>query len=102
MAIYTRRGLVDRKNCYIVNFVNGTSGTPGHAPIGQFRPGIMPLFFKIKFDSDDTIRNAPFETNRCIIVCMVTSGDRYPLIKIRLDGEHTTDLTARAPSRSIQ
>jgi hypothetical protein len=102
LALYTRRGLVDRKNCYVVNYLTGSKYRPGQNVTGAIKPGVMPLFFKIKLQTSSSELAARLRINQCILVCIITSGDRYPLVRIRLDGEHTTDMAALAQSRTIQ
>ncbi len=104
LALYTRRGLVDRKNCYVVDYARGSTYRPGENVTGELRPGVMPLFFKIKLDSSAGDLGAPAGMNRCILVCIVAPGDRYPLIRIRLASEQTTgiDVALRTLPRTIQ
>jgi hypothetical protein len=100
MALYSRRGLVDRKNCYLMQYkpdVSSRSNTTG-----AIQPGVMPLFFKIKVDSRSSEIESAIGANRCILLCLVMPGDRYPLIRIQLDREETTDLGSMAASRTIQ
>ena len=102
LALYTRRGLVDRKNCYVVNYVQGSTYRPGQNVTGTLQHGVMPLFFKIKLDTVSNNLADSLGLRRSILVCIVTPGDRYPLIRIRLDSEQTTDLSSLAHSRTIQ
>ena len=53
MAIYTRRGLVDRTNCFIYDWdvARAARGQPP-TEVGKYQPSVMPLFFKIKMDAD--------------------------------------------------
>jgi hypothetical protein len=102
LALYTRRGLVDRKNCYVVDYARGSTYRPGQNVTGEVKHGIMPLFFKIKLDAGADELAAPIGMNHCILVCIVTSGDRFPLIRIRLDSEHTTDLISISRARTVQ
>lgn len=102
LAIYSRRGLVDRENCYVVNYMDRLEGAPSHEPIGSLRPGAMPLFYKIKVDTCDSGISQSLGIGRGIYLCIITSGDRYPLLRIHYDAGTTTDLTIRKLSRAIQ
>lgn len=102
LALYTRRGLIDRKNCYVFNYAPEAGNKIGQSSVGAVQSGVMPLFFKIKVDTSATSIVEALGMNHCILVCIVTSGDRYPLMRIRFDGDRTTDLTAHALSRTIQ
>jgi hypothetical protein len=102
LALYSRRGLVDRKNCFVVNYLQGERYRTGENVSGSLQRGVMPLFFKIKLDTTIGDLATELGMNRCILVCILTSGDRYPLLRIRLDSEQTTDLASLARSRTVQ
>ena len=94
LALYTRRGIVDRKNCYIFDYHSTSDIYTPNPPliVGKFQPGVMPLFFKIKLDAEF----APdiFGMRRGIVFCMANAGDRHLMIKLPADGENLTDLGA--------
>lgn len=90
-AVYTRRGIVDRKGCYIYEY-RADHLRPKELPreVGKFQPGVIPLFFKIKIDS--TFALDALGIVRGVIFCMANAGDRNLLVTIPYDGEQVTDL----------
>jgi hypothetical protein len=87
MALYTRRGIIDRKSCYLFDYCG--SGTP--TVIGAFQPGVMPLFFKIRLEAD--FAGPIIGRERGIVFCLANPGDRHILVRIPLDVDDLTDLT---------
>jgi hypothetical protein len=100
IALYTRRGLVDRKNCYVYEFQRADNA-PTRPPIavGTFQPGKMPLFFKVKMDAD--CAQEVLEIPRGIVFCMANAGDRHLLIRIPYDGDQVVNLTDLPTSNTI-
>lgn len=100
LVLYTRRGLVDRKNCFVYEYVAPLNGiAPVPLEIGEFRPDAMPLFFKIKLDSD--LAPAVFSLPRGLLFCMANAGDRHLMVSIRYEGEQITDLSDSPFSSTI-
>lgn len=99
-VLYTRRGLVDRKNCYIYEY-RASEERPGAPPleIGEFQPDVMPLFYKIRVDADFAQEVIGIE--RGIVFCMANAGDRHLLVRIPLDGKELTDLSGLPESETI-
>ncbi len=96
-ALYSRRGIVDRKNCYVYEFNREQPHQP--AEIGAFLPKTLPLFFKINLDSDFALNT--IEVKRGIIFCLTTAGDRHIMIRIPFKGELVTDLGNLPTSNTI-
>jgi hypothetical protein len=101
IALYTRKGLVDRKNCYVYDF-SPTLERPQRVPlvIGAFQPDIMPLFFKVKMDAEFAQEVMGF--SRSIVFCMANAGDRHLLVRILYGGDQVTDLGNLPFSQTIQ
>jgi hypothetical protein len=99
-VLYTRRGLVDRKNCYIYDF-RAHDGKPRTSPleVGHFQPDVLPLFYKIRIDAE--FAEEIVGARRGIVFCMANAGDRHLLIRILLDGKELTDLSGPAESETI-
>lgn len=99
-TLYTRRGLIDRKNCYIYEF-RASEEKPRQPPlvIGEFQPDVMPLFYKIRVDAD--IAEEIVGVKRGIVFCMANAGDRHLLVRIPLDGKELTDLSGVPESETI-
>jgi hypothetical protein len=100
IALYTRRGLVDRKNCFVYEY-RPRDERPGHAPlvVGSFQPKVMPLFFKIKLDADYAEEVLGISCG--IVFCMANAGDRHLLVRIPYKGDQVTDLSDLPTSQTI-
>lgn len=100
IVLYNRRGLVDRKNCYIYEFhANADHPDRPASEIGHFRPDALPLFFKVKLDAD--YAQEVLEIPRGIVFCMANAGDRNLLIRIPFTGESVTDLNDLPTSTTV-
>lgn len=98
-TLYTRRGLVDRKNCYIYEFRGEEERRTPPLKIGEFQPDTLPLFYKIRIDADYGAEKLGLQQG--IIFCMANAGDRHLLIRIPLAGKEITDLTGGPGSKTI-
>ena len=88
-VLYSRRGLVDGKGCFIYE-APGIGHESTGITIGQFRPETVPLFYKFRVD-------APFAadligTTAGIVFGMANAGDRHLLVTVPLDSGEVTDL----------
>lgn len=92
LTLYTRRGLVDRKNCYLFDYTPHKSTRPAPRIIGKFQPDVMPLFFKVKMDADFAEEVLGFRSG--IVFCMANAGDRHLLIQVLHTAGEITDLGA--------
>lgn len=103
LVLYTRRGLVDRKNCYVFDYHrrdnHSEQATPPPLEIGAFQPDVMPLFYKIKMDADYT--DEVLQMPRGIVFCMANAGDRHLLIRIPYQGDQVLDLQDLPTSKTI-
>ncbi len=100
ITLYTRRGLVDRKNCFLFDYAPGKAVHPRPPRIvGKFQPNVMPLFFKVKMDADFAEEVLGFPGG--IAFCMANAGDRHLLIHILYAGDQMTDLGALPFSETI-
>ena len=100
IALYTRRGLVDRKNCYVYDFSpNEAKSRTMPLVIGKFQPDVMPLFFKVKMDAEFAQEVIGF--SRSIVFCMANAGDRHLLVRILYGGDQVTDLGNLALSKTM-
>ncbi|HLV79880.1 MAG TPA: hypothetical protein VKT32_06335 [Chthonomonadaceae bacterium] len=98
IVLYTRRGLVDRKNCYVFDYNPPLRGAARPLQIGQLQPDVMPLFFKIKVDTDLTeAAGMP----RGLLFCMANAGDRNLLIRIPYQGDQVIDLGNLSSSSTV-
>lgn len=101
LVLYTRRGLADRKNCYVFEY-RPDEQTPDRPPlvIGKFRPGVMPRFFKLKVDAN--FAREALDMERGMVFCMANAGDRHLLIRVPFAGKEVHDLNDLPASRTTQ
>jgi len=100
-VLYTRRGLADRKNCYVFEF-RPNPHSPERPPliIGKFQPKVMPLFYKLKVDAD--FAQLALGMDRGMVFCMANAGDRHLLIRAPYTGSEVHDLNDLASSDKVQ
>ena len=100
-VLYTRRGLADRKNCYVFEY-RPEEYTPERPPlvIGQFQPDVMPLFYKLKIDSN--LAEDALGMERGMVFCMANAGDRNLLIRAPYTGVEVHDLNDLPGTSSLQ
>jgi hypothetical protein len=100
-VLYTRRGLADRKNCYVFEY-RPEEFTPERPPliIGNFQPGVMPLFYKLKIDAEFAPEALNME--RGMVFCMANAGDRHLLIRIPFTGHEVYNLSELAGTETVQ
>ncbi|HZO90305.1 MAG TPA: hypothetical protein VFB38_18410 [Chthonomonadaceae bacterium] len=101
LVLYTRRGLVDRRNCYVFDY-RPEDQAPRREPliIGQFLPGVMPLFYKIKLDAE--FAQEVLDIPRGIVFCMANAGERHLMVRIPYQGDQVIDLGNLPTSQTIQ
>ena len=101
LVLYSRRGIIDRKNCYVFEYRSiGEQSTPEPLVIGQFQPGVMPLFFKIKLDAD--FSSSVLDMPRGMVFCIANPGDRHLLIRLPFTGDQVTNLTEATSAEMVQ
>ncbi len=90
-VLYTRRGLADRKNCYIFEY-RPTVLALDQPPliVGKVQEGVMPRFFKLKIDAE--FAGDAIGMERGMVFCMANAGDRHLLIRVPFTGEEVHDL----------
>jgi hypothetical protein len=99
LVLYTRRGIVDRKNCYVYEYHASDDKPQPPLEIGRFQPDVTPLFYKIKMDADYTQETLGIP--RGILFCMANAGDRHLVIRIPYEGDQVTDLTDLPSTKTI-
>jgi hypothetical protein len=100
-VLYTRRGLADRKNCYVFEY-RPEEHTPNRPPvvIGRFQPNVMPLFYKLKIDAE--FAQDALGMPRGMVFCMANAGDRHLLIRIPFTGAEVHDLNDLPGTTTVQ
>jgi hypothetical protein len=99
LVLYTRRGVVDRKNCYLFDYAPHESNQMAPRIIGKFQPDVMPLFFKIKIDAD--FAEEVLGARGGIVFCMANAGDRHLLMQVLPTEGQITDLGALPLSETL-
>jgi hypothetical protein len=101
LALYTRRGLVDRKNCFVLDIRRDDDEEQRPATrIGALQPGVMPLFYKIRADADWAPRVLGFSGG--LVLCMANTGDRNLLVRVPYEGDQVVNLADAQASINIQ
>ena len=100
-VLYTRRGLADRKNCYVFEY-RPEEHTLDRPPliIGQFQPDVMPLFYKLKIDAD--FAPDALGMKRGMVFCMANAGDRHLLIRVPFTGDEVHNISEMTGADTIQ
>ncbi len=102
-AFYTRRGQIDRRGCYIYSFERDEHSTkPRTKTIGSHRPDETPLYFKVRLDTSDTRATQILGVGRRLAFCLITSGDRSPLVLVGQRGAQLTDLKSTESGFPVQ
>jgi hypothetical protein len=100
-VLYSRRGLADRKNCYIFEFrpEEYAPARPARV-IGKFQPGAIPHLFKLKLDAD--FAQDALGMERGLVFCMANAGDRNLLVRAPYTGTEVHDLNDLPGTESLQ
>jgi hypothetical protein len=99
LTLYTRRGIVDRENCYLFDYAPHETNLSAPRIIGKFQPEVMPLFFKVKIEADFAEEALGFAGS--FAFCMANAGDRHLLIQVLHSAERITDLGALPLSETL-
>lgn len=100
LVVYSREGLHNRDETYI--YQNGIDGDGEEAvePVafGRLRPGVLPLFFKLKVDSDLAV--PLLGARRGVMFFVANLTDQHLLVSIPHEGAGITDLS-QVPSSQL-
>lgn len=100
LILYTRRGLVDRKNCYVYDFRPEPDQTfPTPQIIGAFQPETEPIFYKIKLNAG--FAEETLGIGRGVVFGMALPGDRHLMVTIPYEGDQVTDLANMPVTKTI-
>lgn len=100
MALYTRTGVADRKNCFLHDY-QPQAANASAVVLGKFRPGVLPLFFKLKFDTDGA--SGLLGMSRGVVFCLASAGERNLLVRIPYDADpNLIDLAQQANNITVQ
>jgi hypothetical protein len=100
MVIYGWDGLFRREDTFIYHWVreNG-SEEEGPMMLGFYRPGVLPLFFKLKIDSD--FAEPILGTRKGVLFFVANLSDQHLLVRIPHQGPGVTDLGEAQGARVI-
>lgn len=98
-CLYSRRGLVDSKDCYIYEY-RASESDPQPAPleIGVFRPDVIPGFFKVRVDAD--LAQEVLDLPRGVVFSIANTRERHLQVFVPFDESTVTDLN-EAPGGDI-
>lgn len=101
LALYTRKGIVDRRGCFVYDFAPPALGGPATpVEVGAFRPGVLPLFYKVRIDADYAVEVTGMAQG--VLFCMANAGDRNLLVRLPYGQEPLLDLASVVPATTIQ
>ncbi len=90
-AIYERTGIADGRAVYAYHTSFDHDGVDRRAQVvGNYRPGILPLAYRSRIDSDLEIDNVPF--HRGVVFCLTGIAERTLLVHMPYDGSDIRDL----------
>jgi hypothetical protein len=99
LCIYGHDALLNRENTYVHHRSVAEEGDEGPVTIGNYRPGVLPLFFKLKVDSDLAL---PFlGAGRGVLFFVANLTDQHLLVRIPHQGPGVTDLNHVPASQMI-
>jgi hypothetical protein len=90
MVIYAWDGLFRREDAFIYHWVRGTREDEGPVMVGNFRPDVLPLFFKIKVDSD--LAEPLLGIRKGVLFFVANLTDQHLAVRIPHVGPGVTDL----------
>jgi len=99
LALYDRKGLFDRDATYIYHRLRRGDQTTGPSMVGHFRPGVLPLFFKLKCDCDLAV--PLLGTARGVLFFVANLTDQHLVVRIPHSGPGITDLNEVPASQLI-
>ena len=99
MVIYDWDGLFRREDAFIYHWSREPLEEEGPAVIGVYRPHVLPLFYKLKVDSD--LAEPLLGTRRGVLFFVSNLTDQHLLVRIPHIGAGVTDLNEVGGSRMI-
>jgi hypothetical protein len=92
-VLYTKSGIVDGRNVYTFQYSQKTESPFAQRPqeIGKFQPGVLPLFYRCRIDTDDEAAPLPF--NRGVVFCLAHAGEMNLVVEMPYEGEELRDLS---------
>lgn len=99
MVIYGWDGLFRREDAFIYHWSRDAEEEEGPDVVGVYRPHVLPLFFKLKVDSD--LAEPLLGARRGVLFFVSNLTDQHLLVRIPHVGAGVTDLNEVGGSRLI-
>ncbi len=93
-AYYTRRGLLDNRNCFCADYPDPRSASGTARVIGKFVPGKTPLFFRVKCDAVSSPIPDLCPTGQFLLFGLLTRSRLNPVVIVRYEEGEVTDLSS--------
>ncbi|MGD0112514.1 MAG: hypothetical protein ABSD48_11690 [Armatimonadota bacterium] len=99
MMIYGWDGLFRREDMFIYHWSRDGGDEEGPVMLGAYRPGVMPLFFKLKVES--RLAEPLLGTNKGVLFFVANLSDQHLLVRIPHQGPGVTDLNETPGPRVV-
>ena len=99
MVIYGWDGLFKREDTFIYHWARDGEDEEGPMMMGVYRPEVVPLFFKLKVDSD--LAEPLLGTSKGVLFFVANLSDQHLLVSIPHQGDSVTDLNEAQGPRVI-
>lgn len=90
MAIYTWDGTFKPEDTFVYHWRRYEGREEGPVMVGIFRPKVLPLFFKVKIDSD--LAEPLLGVRRGVLFFVANLSDQHLMVRIPHQGPGVTDL----------
>ncbi len=99
MVIYKWDGLFRPEDAFVYHWRRSDEGEEGPVTTGIYRPGILPIFYKLKADSE---RALPLiGAKRGVLFFVANLSDQHLLVRIPHHGPGVADLNEATSARTI-
>jgi hypothetical protein len=99
MAIYTWDGIFRPEDTFVYHWRRYEGRQEGPVMVGIFRPEVLPLFFKVKIDSD--LAEPLLGVRRGVLFFVANLSDQHLLVRIPHQGPGVTDLNEVTATKTI-
>jgi len=99
MVIYTWDGVLRREDTFIHHWTKDENEDFGPTVLGAYRPDVVPLFFKLKVDSD--LAEPLLGRRKGVLFFVSNVGDQHLMVWIPHHGPGVTDLNAMTGDKIV-
>ncbi len=99
MAIYDWDGLLKREDIFVYHWSRRGGTEEGPLVVGAYRPGVLPIFFKLKVDSD--LAEPLLGVRKGVLFFVANLSDQHLLVRIPHHGPGVTDLNEASVRRTV-